>query len=61
MAKKIITNVVPYVPREHNEIYIYIQRKKNLLTPIPYKYKPCYKYLLPLIPKQNDKARLHTN
>ena len=47
------------VPLEPYKIYIYKQRKNNLLTPIPYTFKPNYKYILPLI-QNNDQTRIHT-
>jgi len=47
------------IPLEPYKIYLYKQRKKNLLTPIPYTYKPNYKYILPLI-KNNDQTRIYT-
>ena len=47
------------IPLEPYKIYLYKQRKKNLLTPIPYTYKPNYKYILPLI-QNNDQTTIHT-
>ena len=38
-----------YTPKEDNKIYIYIQRKKNLLTPIPYVWRPNYQYVIDII------------
>ena len=50
MAKKKEV-VIPYIKKEDNTIYIHIQRKKLLLTPIPYVWKPNYHYLLKILKK----------
>lgn len=47
----------PYVPkleRYDTHIYVYILKNPRLLTPVPYKYKPNYQYILPLIKKINN-------
>jgi len=38
-----------YVPKPDTHLYAYILKNPRLLTPIPYKYKPNYQYILPLI------------
>jgi hypothetical protein len=47
------------IPLEPYKIYIYKQRKNNLLTPIPYTFKPNYQYILPLI-QNNDQTTILT-
>jgi len=47
------------IPLEPYKIYIYKQRKSNLLTPIPYTFKHNYQYILPLI-KNNDQTTILT-
>jgi hypothetical protein len=59
--KKIKVESPVYVPREHTEIYVYIRKYPNRLQPVPYSCKLNYQYLLPLIPKQNEKRAIHTN
>jgi hypothetical protein len=64
IKKKKAVELVPktlelIIPLEPYKIYIYKQRKKNLLTPIPYTYKPNYKYILPII-FNNDQTTIHT-
>lgn len=39
----------PYIPRPDTEIYFYIPKKRFLLTPIPWKYKPNFKHLKQII------------
>ena len=41
----------PYVPKLDTHLYVYIRKNPLLLIPIPYKYKPNYQYILPLIKK----------
>lgn len=55
MAKKKFNNVgevVPYVPKEDNKIYIYKQKHFTKLYPIPYRFKSNYESIIPLF---NDK------
>lgn len=55
MAKKKENNVrevVEYVPKQDNKIYIYKQKHFTKLFPIPYKFTYNYQYLIPLL---NDK------
>ena len=55
MAKKKFDNVgevVLYVPKKDNKIYIYKQKHFTKLFPIPYKFTYNYQYLIPLL---NDK------
>jgi hypothetical protein len=47
------------IPLEPYKIYLYKQRKKNLLTPIPYTFKSNYQYILPLI-QNNDQTTILT-
>lgn len=44
--------VEPYVPKPDTQIYVYIQKSPNRLTPVPYKNKPNYQYLKELIYKK---------
>jgi hypothetical protein len=53
------TTIELIVPLEPYKIYIYKQRKSNLLTPIPYTFKHNYQYILPLIQK-NDQTTILT-
>ena len=55
MAKRKIEQkpIEPYVPKPDTKIYIYIQKHKNRLTPIPYKFKLNYKYIIDII--KNEK------
>lgn len=53
------TTIELIIPLEPYKIYIYKQRKSNLLTPIPYTFKPNYQYILPLI-QNNDKTTILT-
>jgi len=39
----------PYIPKPDTHLYVYIRKNPLLLIPIPYKYKPNYQYILPLI------------
>jgi len=39
----------PYVPKLDTNLYVYILKNPRLLTPVPYKNKPNYQYILPLI------------
>lgn len=47
--KKTSVSVIPYVPKQDKDIYIYIRKNAFKLNPVPYKYKPNYKYLIDLI------------
>lgn len=38
-----------YVPKQDNQIYIYIQRTPNRFMPIPYTWKPTFNYIKKLI------------
>ena len=56
-AKK-IEDVQIYVQQECLDIYISVPRRKNLLTPIPYKYKNVdFTYITTIL--QNDQRRVH--
>ena len=47
-----------YVQQECLDIYISVPRRKNLLTPIPYKYKNVdFTYITTIL--KNDKRRVH--
>jgi hypothetical protein len=37
--------VKPYVPKQDTKIYITIQRVRNKLTPVPYRYKTNCDYI----------------
>ena len=39
----------PYVPKPDTQLYVYIRKNPLMLVPVPYKYKPNYQYILPLI------------
>jgi hypothetical protein len=41
----------PYIPKLDTQLYVYILKKPLLLTPVPYKNKTNYQYILPLIKK----------
>jgi hypothetical protein len=58
-ASLVPTTIELIVPLEPYKIYIYKQRKKNLLTPIPFTFKHNYKYILPLI-NNNDQTTIST-
>ena len=51
MAKRKIETkqTEPYVPQPDTKIYVYIQKHPNRLTPVPYKNKTDYKYILNLV------------
>lgn len=59
MAKKKVNNVgevVAYVPKQDNKIYIYRQKNFTKLYPIPYNFKYNYQSLIPLL---NEQTRVH--
>jgi len=44
--------VEPYVPKPDTQIYVYIQKSQNRLTPVPYKSKPNNQNLKELLYKK---------